>query len=162
VTAERLRMYKVVLTAAFLAAAVCFVLPFVVVSIDERLGRGSGVELASGDAAISGRYVHQSYEGQVEDGVELAQLPAGVAFGAVLAGAVGAWLPKRNGFRLALAAGVVGLLALLWMRQALSGPNLLAEVAWRYGYWFSVVVVLAAGAAASLFLYRTSWTYLNR
>jgi hypothetical protein len=162
VSAERLRLYKLVLSAAFLAAAVCFVLPFVVVSIDERVGRGSGVELASGDADISGRYVHQSYEGQVEDGIEVAQLPAGVAFGAVLVAAVGAWLPKRTGLWLALAAAVLGVLALLWMRQALSGQNLLAEVAWRYGHWSSLLVLLAAGAAASLFLYRTSWTYLNR
>lgn len=161
-SAERLRLYKLVLSAAFLAAAVCFVLPFLVVSIDERLGRGNGIELASGDAAISGRYVHQSYVGQVEDGIDLAQLPAGVAFAAVLAGAVGAWLPSRKGFWLGLGAGIIGLLCLLWMRQALTGQSLLANVEWRYGYWLSVVVVLAAAAAASVFLYRTSWTYIHR
>jgi hypothetical protein len=162
VSPERLRVYKLVLSAAFLAAAVCFVLPFLVVSIDERLGRGNGIELASGDAPISGRYVHQSYEGHVEDGINLAELPAGVAFTAVLAGAVGAWLPSRKGFWLGLGAGVIGLLSLLWMRQALTGQTLLANVEWRYGYWLSLVVVLTAAAAASVFLYRTSWTYVNR
>jgi hypothetical protein len=162
VNAERVRQLKLLLSAAFLAASTCFVFPFLVIAIDERLGRGSGVELAAGDADVSGRYVHDAYEGQVEDGMDLAQLPAAVAFVALLAGALGTWIPGRKGFWLGLGAGVIALVGLLWMRQALSGPQLLAEVELRYGYWLSTVGVLGVAALSVFLLYRTSWTYLNR
>jgi hypothetical protein len=44
----------------------------------------------------------------------------------------------------------------------LSSPSLLAEVAVRYGYWVSMLLILLAAAQAGLFLYLTSWSYLNR
>ena len=157
-----LRQYKILLSAAFVVAAVSFVLPFLTISIDERRGQGSGVELATGSSSVSGRYVHASYEGQVEDGLDLAQLPSGVAFFAMLAAGAGVWLPRRKGFWVGLAAGLVGLLGLFWIRQALSGPALLAEVAFRYGYWLAAVAILIVTGAAAAFLYRTSWTYLHR
>jgi hypothetical protein len=160
--AERLRQLKLLLSATFLAAATCFVFPFLAIAIDERLGRGNGVELAAGNADVSGRYVHDAYVGQVEEGIDLAQLPAAVAFVAMLVGALGTWLPKRKGFWLGLGAGAVGLLGLVWLRQALSGPQLLAEVELQYGYWLSTVGVLGVAALAAFILYRTSWTYLNR
>jgi hypothetical protein len=162
VNAERVRRLKLLLSATFLAAATCFVFPFLVIAIDERLGRGNGVELAAGDADVSGRYVHDSYVGQVEEGMDLAQLPAGVAFVAMLVGAVGTWLPGRKGFWLGLGAGFVGLVGLLWLRQAVSGPQLLAEVELQYGYWLGTVGVLGVAALAGFLLYRTSWTYLHR
>jgi hypothetical protein len=162
VTADRLRRYKLFLSTVFLGAAVCFLLPFMDVTVDERLGRGSGVELATGDAETSGRYVHDAYEGQVEEGLDLAQLPAILTFVAVLAGAVGVWVPRRNGFWLGLAAAGAGLLGLFWLRQALGGQQLLAEVEWQYGYWLDTVLILASAGLAAFFLYRTSWTYLNR
>jgi hypothetical protein len=162
VTAERLRQYKLALSTAFLAAAVCFLLPFMVLTVDERLGEGSGVELATGNAETSGRYVHDAYEGQVEEGLDLAQLPAIITFVAVLVGAVGVWIPSRNGFWLGLAGGGGGLLGVFWLRQALSGEQLLAEVEWEYGYWLATVLILASAALAAFFLYRTSWSYLNR
>lgn len=160
--ADRPRQLKLLLSAAFLAAATCFVFPFLVLTIDERLGRGSGVELAAGNADISGRYLHDSYEGQVEDGMDLAQLPVAFAFVATLAGALGTWLPGRKGFWLGLGSGVVGLVGLFWLKQALSGPQLLAVVELRYGYWLSTVAVLGVTALSGVILYRTSWTYLNR
>jgi hypothetical protein len=162
VTADRLRQYKLFLSTVFLGAAVCFLLPFMVVTIDERLGRGSGVELATGDAETSGRYVHASYEGQVEEGLDLAQFPSMIAFAAVLAGALGLWFPGRNGFWLGLGGAGVGLLGVLWLRQALGGQQLLAEVEWQYGYWLATVLILGSAALAAFFLYRTSWSYLNR
>jgi hypothetical protein len=162
VNADRLRQLKLLLSAAFLAAATCFVFPFLVIKIDERLGRGSGVELAAGNADVSGRYVHDSYEGQVEEGMDLAQLPAAFAFAGMLIGALGTWLPGRKGFWLGLGAGAVGLLGLFWLKQALSGPQLLAEVELQYGYWVGTLGVLGVTALAGFILYRTSWTYLNR
>jgi hypothetical protein len=162
VNPDLVRRYKLVLSAVFLGAATCFLLPFLVVSIDERLGRGSGVELATGNPEVSGRYVHASYEGQVEQGMDLAELPAGVAFVALIVGAVGAWLPSRKGFWLGLAAALAGLLGLVWLRQALSGPQLLAEVELQSGYWLSTVGVLVTAALAGFILYRTSWSYLHR
>ena len=161
-SADRLRLYKLALATVFLGAAVCFLLPFMIVTVDERRGEGSGVELATANAETSGRYVHASYEGQVEEGLDLAQLPAIIAFAAVLAGAVGVWLPRRIGFWLALAAGGAGLLGVFWLRQALGGQQLLAEVEWQYGYWLDTVLILSSTALTAFFLYRTSWTYLNR
>jgi hypothetical protein len=162
VNPERLRQLKLLLSAAFLAAATSFVFPFLVLTIDERLGRGSGVELAAGDAEVSGRYVHDAYEGQVEDGMDLAQLPAAIAFVALLAGALGTWVPRRKGFWLGLGAGAVALMGLLWLRQAVSGPQLLAVVELRYGYWLATAAILGVTALSGFILYRTSWTYLNR
>jgi hypothetical protein len=159
---DQLRRNKLLLSAVFLAAATGFILPFLVISIDERLGNGNGIELATGNPDLSGRYVHASYEGQVEEGMNLAEYPSALAFFALLLGAVGAWLPRRNGFWLGLAAALAALLGLFWLRQAVSSPNLLAEVEIRYGYWLSGVGVLAAMVVAGLLLYRSSWTYLNR
>jgi hypothetical protein len=162
VSAERLRLYKLGLATVLLGAAVCFLLPFMLVTVDERRGEGSGVELATDNAEVSGRYVHASYEGQVEESLDLAQLPAIVALAAVLAGAAGVWLPGRRGFWLGLAAAGTGLLGGFWLRQVLSGEQLLAEVEWEYGYWLATVLTLGSAALAAFLLYRSSWTYLNR
>jgi hypothetical protein len=162
VSADLLRRYKLALSTVFLGAAVCFLLPFMVVTVDERRGEGTGVEVATGDTEVSGRYVHDAYEGQVEEGLDLAQVPAVVAFVAVLAGAVGVWLPGRRGFWLGLGAAGAGLLGAFWLRQALSGQQLLAEVEWQYGYWLATVLFLGSAALAALLLYLSSWTYLNR
>lgn len=159
---ELIRRYQLFISAAFLGAATCFLLPFLVLSIDERVGRGSGVELATGNADVSGRYVHASYEGQIEEGMDLVKLPAALAFFALLIGAVGAWLPSRKGFWLGLAAALGGLLGLFWLRQALSGPSLLAEVELQSGYWLGTVGVLVTAVLAAFILYRTSCTYLHR
>ena len=159
---ERLRQSKLFLSTVFLGAAVCFLLPFLVLTVDLRRGEASGVELATGDGQISGRYVHDSYRGQVEDALDLVQLPAAVAFVAILIGAVGVWIPGRRGFWLGLAAAGVGLLGGFWMRQALSGQQLLAESEWQYGYWLATVLILGSAALAAFLLYRSSWTYLNR
>jgi hypothetical protein len=145
-----------------LGAAVCFLLPFMIVTVDERRGEGTGVDVATGNAEVSGRYVHDAYEGQVEEGLDLAQLPAIVALVAVLAGAVGVWLPGRRGFWVALAATGAGLLGGFWIRQALSGQQLLAEVEWQYGYWLATALILGSAALSAFLLYRSSWTYLNR
>lgn len=158
----RLAPYKAVLSALFLAAAVSFLLPFLTIAVDRRLGHGTGIELARGDPAFSGRYVHASYVGEVEHGLNLAELPATVALMALFAGAAAAWLPGRTGLWSALAGGVVGLLGLFWLRQAVTGPLLLANVHVRYGYWVSALAILAAAAASGLFVWRTSWTYLHR
>lgn len=159
---ERLRQSKLFLSTVFLGAAVCFLLPFLVLTVDLRRGEATGVELATGDAQISGRYVHDSYRGQVEDALDLVQLPAAVAFVAILIGAVGVWIPGRRGFWLGLAAAGAGLLGGFWMRQALTGQQLLAESEWQYGYWLATVLILGSAALAAFLLYRSSWTYLNR
>jgi hypothetical protein len=159
---DRLRQAKLLLSTVFLAAAVCFLLQFLVLTVDERRGEASGVELATGDAEVSGRYVHDAYRGQVEDGLDLVQLPAAVSFVAILIGAVGVWIPGRRGFWLGLAAAGAALLGGFWMRQALSGQQLLAESDWQYGYWLATVAILGSAALAAFLLYRSSWTYLNR
>lgn len=159
---DRLRQAKLLLSTVFLGAAVCFLLQFLVLTVDERRGEATGVELATGDAEVSGRYVHDAYRGQVEDGLELVQRPALVSLVAVLVGALGVWLPARIGFWVCLGAAGLALLGCFWMRQALSGQQLLAEAQWQYGYWLAVVVILASAALTAFLLYRTSWTYLNR
>jgi hypothetical protein len=159
---DRLRLSKLFLSTVFLAAAVCFLLPFLVLTVDERRGEASGVELATGDAEVTGRYVHDAYRGQVEDGLDLVQRPALVALVAVLVGALGVWLPSRIGFWVCLGAAGFALLGSFWMRQALTGQQLLAEAQWQYGYWLAVVFFLASAALTAFLLYRTSWSYLNR
>jgi hypothetical protein len=159
---DRLRQAKLLLSTVFLGAAVCFLLQFLVLFVDERRGEASGVELATGDAEVSGRYVHDAYRGQVEDALDLVQLPAAVSFVAILIGAVGVWIPGRKGFWLGLAAAGAALFGGFWMRQALSGQQLLAESDWQYGYWLATVAILGSAALAAFLLYRSSWTYLNR
>jgi hypothetical protein len=161
-SADRLRQLKLLLSAVLLGTAVCSLLPFLVLTVDERRGEATGLGLATGDAEVSGRYVHDAYRGQVEEGLDLAQSPAALAFVAILIGAVGVWIPGRRGFWLGLAAAGAGLLGGFWMRQALSGQQLLAEAEWQYGYWLATVAILGSAALAAFLLYRTSWTYLNR
>jgi hypothetical protein len=162
VNPDRLRQAKLLLSTVFLGAAVCFLLQFLVLTVDERRGEATGVELATGDAEVSGRYVHDAYRGQVEDALDLVQLPAAVSFVAILIGAVGVWIPGRKGFWLGLAAAGAALFGGFWMRQALSGQQLLAESDWQYGYWLATVAILGSAALAAFLLYRSSWTYLNR
>jgi hypothetical protein len=162
VSPDRLRQAKLLLSSVFLGAAVGFLLPFIVVTVDERRGEGTGVELVTGDAEVTGRYVHDAYRGQVEEALDLVQLPAGIAFVAILIGAVGAWVPARKGFWVGLAAAGAALLGGFWMRQALSGQQLLAEEQWQYGYWVATVLILLSAALSAFLLYRSSWTYLNR
>ena len=159
---DRLRQAKLFLSTVLLGATVCFLLPFLVLTVDERRGEATGVELVTGDAAVTGRYVHDAYRGQAEDGLELVQLPAAIAFFALLIGAVGIWIPGRRGFWVGLAAAGLGLIGGFWMRQALSGPQLLTEDQWQYGYWLATVLILASAALSAVLLYRSSWTYLNR
>ena len=159
---DRLRQAKLLLSTVFLGAAVCFLLPFIVVTVDVRRGEGTGVEHVTGDAEITGRYVHDAYRGQVEEALDLVQLPAAIAFIAILAGAVGTWVPARNGFWVGLAAAGAGLLGGFWMRQAVSGQQLLAEEQWQYGYWLATIFILLSAALSAVLLYRSSWTYLNR
>ena len=159
---DRLRQAKLFLSTALLAAAVSFLLPFLVVTVDERRGEGTGVELVTGDAEVSGRYVHDAYEGQVEEALDLVQLPAAIAFVALVGGAVGLWIPGRRGFWVSLAAAGTALLGGFWMRQALSGQQLLAESHWQSGYWLATLLILFSGALAAFLLYRSSWTYLHR
>ena len=126
--------------------------------MDLRRGEGTGVELVTGNAELTGRYVHDSYRGQVEEALDLVQLPVAIAFIAILVGAVGIWIPGRKGFWVGLAAAGAGLLGGFWMRQALSGQQLLAESQWQYAYWVATILILFSGALAALLLYR----YLNR
>jgi hypothetical protein len=162
VSPDRLRQAKLLLSTVFLAAAVSFLLPFLVVTVDLRRGEGTGVELVTGDAEVTGRYVHDAYRGQVEEAIDLVQLPAAIAFVAILVGAVGGWVPGRKGFWIGLAASGTGLLGGFWMRQALTGQQLLAEEQWEYGYWLATVFILVSAALSAFLLYRSSWTYLNR
>jgi hypothetical protein len=162
VNPDRLRQAKLFLSTFFLAATVCSLLPFLVLAVDERRGEGTGVELVTGDAEIEGRYVHDAYRGQVEQALDLVQLPAAIAFVALLMGAVGVWIPERGGFWVGLAAASIGLVGGFWMRQALSGQQLLAESQWQYGYWLATALILASAASSAFLLYRSSWTYLHR
>jgi hypothetical protein len=75
---------RFVAIALLAASAACFALPWLAVSLEERRGRGTGIELVRGRPDFSGRYVHASSEGEVEDAFDNGSLWARI--GLVLVG----------------------------------------------------------------------------
>ena len=133
VSPDRLRQAKLFLSTVLLGAAVSFLLPFLVLTVDERRGEGTGVELVTGDAAVSGTLRPRRLPGPGGGGAR----PRPAAGRGRLRRA-----PDRRsrpldsgtkGFWVGLAAAGTGLLGGFWMRQALSGQQLLAESHWQSG-----------------------------
>jgi hypothetical protein len=70
------RLAAVLLLAA---TAGCFALPWLTVTLEERRGRGTGIELVRDRPSFTGHYVHASSEGEVEDAFENGSLWARIA-----------------------------------------------------------------------------------
>lgn len=146
--AERPVAARLVGSLFFLLVAGTLALPFVVVSVDERRAEASGLELAEGEAEVTGRYVHAAYEGQAEEVVDEARGPAVAVAVAALAGLGLVWLPGRAGLLVGAALACLALLGLAGIFRTTTSALDLADTDLRAGYGLA-----AAAAAAALAWY---------
>ena len=154
---DRPLLVRLVASAAFAVALVTFTLPFTAIFSDGRAGQGTGIELALGQPAYSGAYVHDAFEGQVEAPLRDARLPALVALVATAVAALLVWLPWRIGPAAGTAAGVVGLIALVGILQAATTLFGLAATDRRYGFWLAGIALAFATAWSTLVCLKTRW-----
>ena len=148
--AERPVAARLLGSLLFLLVAGTLALPFVVVSVDERRAEASGLELAEGDAELTGRYVHEAYEGQAETVVDEARGPAVAVAVAALAGLGLVWLPGRAGFVLGAALAGLALLGLAGIFRTATSSLDLADADLRAGYGLAAAAAVAALAWSSL------------
>jgi hypothetical protein len=130
----------------FLLVAACFLLPFLRVSVDPRRADATGVELMSGDAVITGRYVHDSYRGEVESLVDDGRPFAAFAFGCTVAGFALAWLRGSKASWAGVILAILGLLGMLALWQATTPAFEPPESDHRYGFWLGTAAFLVAAA----------------
>ena len=154
---DRPLLVRLVASAAFAVALIAFTLPFTAIFSDGRAGEGTGVELALGEPAYSGAYVHDAFEGQVEAPLGDARLPALVALVAAAVAALLGWLPWRIGPTVGTAAGLVGLLALVGILQATTTLFGLAATDRRYGFLLAGTALAVGTAWSALVCLKTRW-----
>ena len=150
---DRPLFVRLFVSAAFVVAGLAFTLPFMAIYSDRRAGEGTGVELALGEPAYSGAYVHEAYEGQVEGPLRDARLPALVA----LVAAVLVWLPWRLGPAAGTTAGLVALLGLAGLFQATTTLFGLAATDRRYGFWLAGIALAVATTWSTAVAVKTRW-----
>jgi MFS family permease len=146
--------------ALFVLVSLAFFLPFLSATIDSRVGEATGLELARGEPSFSGRYVHEAFEGQVEETFSDGQGPAVVALVAALAGAVLSWLPYRLGPALGVVSALVGLAGSFGLYQ--QAGSAFAQTSWKVGFWIAAALLLAAGAWALAVAAKTPWWWPPR
>ena len=120
------------------AAAGCFALPWLSVTLEERRGRGSGLELVRDRQSVSGRYVHASSEGEVEDLFDNGSLWARIALiliGITLVLLLIPWRPATWVGAVAWALTILGLLA--WT-QAVTTQFVPPYVDRLTGFWLAL------------------------
>ncbi len=132
-----------VTSTLFALAALCFLLPFVRAVSDVRQGRATGIDLITGEAALSGYYVHDAYRGEVEAFLERGHVPALVVLAAALAGIAAAWIPWRSGAAAAFTLATIALVGLGALYVAASNQFEPSVQDWRYGFWLAVLVLTA-------------------
>ena len=102
-----------------LGGIACFALPWVTVNEDTRRAHATGFELVRREVTITGSYVHDSSEGDVEVVVHNAETWARIAF-ALLVVALGLllapWRPLEWGAGIVAGLGTLALLA--WTQAA--------------------------------------------
>ena len=131
--------------AAFGAALVCFFLPFLTAS-QERVAEATGVQLMTGDASFSGRYVHASYEGEVERVVRQGRVPAILAFAAGVIGLLVSWIRRRDLAAVAFVSALVGVFSLLALFQTTTAR--FTPVDRHHGHLLALAFVLVATASS--------------
>ena len=134
---ERPVAARLVGSLLFLLVAGTFALPFVAVSSDARRAQASGLELAEGEAELSGHYVHAAYEGQAEEVVDEARGPAVAVALAALAGLGLVWLPARAGLVAGAALAGLALLGLAGIFRTTTSSLDLADSDLRAGFGLS-------------------------
>jgi hypothetical protein len=146
---------RAIACALFLLVLAAFTLPFAVVAADLRRAEGNGIEFAIGEPKMSGHYVHDSYEGEVERLVDYAQPVALAALLTLLAGVLLVWIPWKWGPAAGITFAALGLGALVWFHQAVNSAGTFAGTEYRGGYWISLGLVLVAGVWSVLLFVRT-------
>lgn len=159
--AERPVAARALAALLFALVAAAFALPVVVVTVDERRAEASGLELASGDAELTGRYVHAAYEGQAEEVMDEARGPALAVLVSALAAFALVWLPGRAGLASAAALALVALLGLFGVFQTTTSSLDLADADLRLGYPLALLGAVCAlgwcwaAASRALFWWRS-------
>ena len=148
---------RLVATALFGLAALAFLLPFLRVTADRRVGEATGWELASKSVEYSGTYVQLAFEGEVERWTVAGEAPALIAFVALVAAAVLVWIPFRVGPAVASGLGLLALFALFGLYLRVDSLLALADVHRRYGLAVSAFLTLAASAWSVLAAVETHY-----
>jgi hypothetical protein len=136
---------RLVASLVFVMAAACFALPFLSVSVDQRRGEATGIQLVREDEDLQGHYVHDSYRGEVEQLVNRGELPAKIVLAFAVAGIAVAWVPGLWGLRLPLAAALLGLLGMAIFMRTTMPPFTPPDSDRRYGFWLLGALLVAAG-----------------
>jgi hypothetical protein len=138
---------RLLAAAAFAATAASFLLPFLTVTL-ERRAEATGIDLVRDSPAMTGRYVHDSYVGEVELLVGRGHVPAIVVFSLALAGFLVACVPARKAFACGAVVATAGLAAMwaLW-ETTTPGSLILASSAHRYGFWLAAALFAVSGGA---------------
>ena len=142
-----------VLALALLAGAVgCFFLPFLAVDFEPRRARATGIQLVTDSASYRGKYLHSSYEGDVETVVRNGRFWAIPSFAFVVLALVLALLPSRASWVAAVVMSVLGVLTLLALFQGTSTPFHPPFPDHQYGFWLAILLLLGGGAALGFWL----------
>jgi hypothetical protein len=157
--AERPLAARAFASALFLLVLAAFTLPFAVVTADLRRAEGTGVEFALGTTQLTGHYVHDAYEGEVETLVDYAKPVALVALAAVVAATVLVWAPWKWGPTSGFTLAGIGLVALVWFHQSVNSAGTFAGTAYRGGFWLAAGLVIVAGAWCVVLFARTPFWY---
>jgi hypothetical protein len=131
------------------AATLSFLAPSLVVSIDRRVARATGLDLVAGSPVFSGSYVHDAYVGDVEALAGQGHVAAAVAFAIAAAGVLVGWGRGRRALLANLLLAVAGLATMWALWQTTSPGARLSTVEHRYGYWLVVVFFFACVAWAA-------------
>ena len=126
----------------FTVIALTFLLPFVSAVSDRRHGSATGVELMTGEGSLSGRYVHDVYEGEVEEFLERGRVPAAFVFIVAVAGIAVAWIPWRTGAAAAFSLAILALVGLGWLHQAVSSQYEPSVQDWHFGFLHALIAAL--------------------
>ncbi len=125
-----------------------FLLPYVSVSASGREGSATGIQLVAGRPELRGEYLHEAFQGEVEELIGNGPLPARIAFAAAVL-AVGALAAReRRRYVWSGLALAFSLLGLVWLRRGTSAAFTPPESELRYGFWVTVSLLLVAGAYA--------------
>ena len=125
-----------------------FVLPYVTVSASGREGKATGIQLVAGRPDFRGDYLHEAFEGEVEELIGNGSLPARIAFGAAVL-AIGALATRgRRRYAWSGLALALSLLGLVWVRRGTSTAFTPPESELRYGFWVTVALLVLAGVYA--------------
>jgi hypothetical protein len=131
-------MARLAVVALLASSAASFALPWLSVTMEQRRGRATGIELVRERPDLSGRYVHESSEGEVENALENGSLWARIALVLVGVTLVLALVPWRPATWAAAVSWVLTCLGLLAWTQAVTKAFVPPYVDRLAGFWFTL------------------------